>query len=291
MKAANTGTYSADLFYSLVVKKNKYIIHTQIRKQSCIMSCLPSAWENTKRKNTATFNAQRRNKRTRHDFSTKSHLETVHAALDKQLDKSSDSIICNELDFDPLLESMPFVKMLQNMTPPQDDKQDVIIVTRAYEEKFLRECMSNKEQQCVMGAKCECMIIDSTQPFVGVRFILPNALAGNDSVEGESTADAQRCAQDEGGMCLLCLRKITQILFYQSIHRGIQINGLIQKHGNICNESGEYHNNAMLICPPHGPVHSMPLPIVAHQRSNYTVSKCQGIHWITQKNVGFEDFR
>ena len=58
----------------------------------------------------------------------------------------------------------------------------------------------------------------------------------------------------------------------------------------ICDEPGEYHHNAMLICPPTGPIQSMPLPIVAHQRSNYEVVKKQGILWVTQKNVGFEDF-
>ena len=259
------------------------------------MSCLPVAWENSKRKPTSSTNSQRRQKRTRHDFSTKSHLETVNAALDKNLAKS-ETVTAMQLDFDPLLESIPFVKLLQNIKPPDDNMPDVLIATRAYEETFLRECFSNKEQQCVMGAQCECMLIDISQPFVGVRFILPNALHtyegkktnGSSSNVQEQTEDGMN--KQENGMCLLCLRKVTQILFYQSIHRGVQMNGVIQKHGNICNEAGEYHSNAMLICPPHGPICSMPLPIVAHQRSNYVVNKRQGIHWITQKNVAFEDF-
>lgn len=260
------------------------------------MSCLPIAWENSKRKPTSASNSQRRQKRTRHDFSTKSHLETVHAALDRHLVKS-ETTPSNELDFDPLLESIPFVKLLQNIKPPHDNMPDVLIATRAYEETFLRECISNKEQQCVMGAQCECMVIDISQPFVGVRFILPNALHGQEYDEDHGVSSSNDMGREEdptkkqeNGMCLLCLRKVTQILFYQSIHRGLQINGVIQKHGNICNEEGEYHSNAMLICPPHGPIYSMPLPIVAHQRSNYVVSKRQGIHWITQRNVAFEDF-
>ena len=260
------------------------------------MSCLPIAWENSKRKSPNTSNAQRRQKRTRHDFSTKSHLETVNAALDKHLERT-ETTVSNEFDFDPLLESIPFVKLLQNIKPPSENMPDVVIVTRAYEETFLRECISNKEQQCVMGAQCECMVIDTSQPFVGVCFVLPNALShledgGDNAAAPSNVNDNERdhSMKKENGMCLLCLRKVTQILFYQSIHRGLQINGVIQKHGNICNQPGEYHSNAMLICPPHGPIYSMPLPIVAHQRNNYVVSKRQGIHWITQKNVAFEDF-
>jgi|TARA_B100001094_G_C18163470_1_gene790664 hypothetical protein len=259
------------------------------------MSCLPSSWDNTKRKVESNTNSQRRQKRTRHDFSTKSHLETVHAALSKHLNKAPDDLSSKQLDFDPLLESIPFVKMLHSVIPPSDDMPDVLIATRSYEESFLRECVSDKEQQCVMGTQCECMMIDSSQPFVGVRFLLPNALHVQDDEfeSNENVIQDEECESksETSGMCLLCLRKVTQILFYQSIHRGIHMNGLIQKHGNICNQPGEYHANAMLICPPHGPVQSMPLPMVAHQRSNYVVNKRQGVHWITQKNVAFEDFQ
>lgn len=276
-------------------KKNIPLIDVCDYCASCTMSCLPTSWDNTKRKNVTNPTLQRRQKRTRHDFSTKTHLETVHAALDKHLSKAPDNVSLERLEFDPLLESIPFVKMLQNVIPPSDNMPDVLIATRAYEESFLRECVSDKEQQCVMGTQCECMMIDNLQPFVGVRFLLPNALHSQENESNlheksqEDFEDKQR--EEASGMCLLCLRKITQILFYQSIHRGIQINGLIQKHGNICNVPGEYHANAMLICPPHGPIQSMPLPLVAHQRSNYVVQKRQGIHWITQKNVAFEDFQ
>lgn len=264
------------------------------------MSCLPSSWSNTKRKVPVSTTSQKRQKRTRHDFSNKTHLETVIAVLDKHLDSEElSNIELENLEFDPVLQSVPFVKMMQSIEAPHLAR-NIVLVTREYEEKFLRECLSQSEQQCVMGTQCECMMLDGEQPFIGVQFVLPDSLQehaevhqntsdfNNSSITSDNHASTR--STNHQGMCLLCLRKITQILFYQSIHRGIHMNGIIQKHGNFCNQPGEYHRNAMLICPPQGPIQCMPVPIVAHQRSNYEVVKRQGIHWILQKNVAFEDF-
>ena len=51
-------------------------------------------------------------------------------------------------------------------------------------------------------------------------------------------------------MCVLCLSKTTQLLFYRVVHQGIQSQVLLQRYGNICNREGEYHPAAMIICPP-----------------------------------------
>jgi len=262
------------------------------------MSCLPSSWSNTKRKVPVCTTSQKKQKRTRHDFSNKTHLETVISVLDKHLEhKASSYMELDNLEFDPILQSVPFVKMMQNIEAPHLT-QNIVLVTREYEEKFLRECLTASEQQCVMGTQCECMMLDSEQPFIGVQFVLPDSLQQDANMPNQNMSDfgitldmnPNSHVSNEKGMCLLCLRKTTQILFYQSIHRGIHINGIIQKHGNFCNQPGEYHRNAMLICPPQGPIQCMPVPIVAHQRSNYEVVKRQGMHWIVQKNVAFEDF-
>ena len=34
---------------------------------------------------------------------------------------------------------------------------DVPIITRVYEERFMRESMSSGEKDCLMGEACECM--------------------------------------------------------------------------------------------------------------------------------------
>ena len=46
----------------------------------------------------------------------------------------------------------------------------------------------------------------------------------------------------------------------------------------------------MLVVPPSGPVHCMPLPVVAHQRNKYHVVLRDGRRHLRQRNVYVEDF-
>jgi len=55
-----------------------------------------------------------------------------------------------------------------------------------------------------------------------------------------------------------------QLLYYKTIYNGHNVNALIQKCSNICNQPEEYHPSVMLICPHSGPVNTMPVPIVSH---------------------------
>ena len=173
-------------------------------------------------------------------------------------------------DWDWLLSKLSIAKMLQSITQPPANT--IPIVTRKYEENFMRECKNEYERPCIFQAQCECMKIDPLNAFVGVQFDLP---------------DIQT---QEHGMCVLCMRKSTHIMFYNLLREGYNVKAVIQKYGNICNQTGEYHPSAMLICPPNGPVHCMPMPIVAHQRNRYTVVTHHGIRYIKQHHVYMEDF-
>ncbi len=66
---------------------------------------------------------------------------------------------------------------------------------------------------------------------------------------------------------------------------------MIQRHGNICGVKGEYARECMLICPPSGPLHCMPLPVMSHQRNKYEVRVSNGTRQIVQLRVGHEDFQ
>jgi len=169
-----------------------------------------------------------------------------------------------------LISKISVLKMLSSL--PERSNYSVPIVTRAYEESYMRECKDGSEQPCILASQCECMKIDRENKFVGVQFVLSSMQASN-------------------GMCILCLRKSTHLIFYNILREGHRVNNVIQKYGNICNAPGEYHSSAMLICPPHGPVHSMPLPIVAHQRNRYSVVSHFGIRFMKQHNVYMEDFQ
>lgn len=202
-----------------------------------------------------------------------SNIHSISAAIAEQLTrKTSDSPDADalELVLDPLIDRISMSKQLQATHPPA--VPELPIVTRQYEESFMRS-PTPSEQPCVAGQTCECMMIDSDKAFVGVQFQLPDL---------SSQAD---------GFCILCLRKLTHLLYHKTLQRGMKSNVLIQKYGNICGEDGEYHPSAMLICPPSGPVHTMPLPIVAHQRTRYFVTgSSQNGFKIGQRNVYMEDF-
>lgn len=195
---------------------------------------------------------------------THNNEEQVHTAnLDTQ-DNISELIAT-------IVSNTPFVKMLQSM-PATSRKIEIPIITRHYEEQYMREPQSIGEQKCFMQDQCECMFIDRSMPFVGVRFVMP--------VTYNSTCN----------VCILCLRKQTQSLYYKTVFAGYNPRVLIQQHGNICNEESEYDKSAVLTCNPNGPVHCMPLPIVAHQRNRYSVHEISGVKHLKQHGVYFQGF-
>ncbi len=178
-----------------------------------------------------------------------------------------------ELDLDTLLSRVPYRDILENLysretyAPPS-----VPVVTRVYEESFLREPIAG-ERACVAGDLCECMFIDPCTPFTGVEFLLP----------GEVPPKVQQ-------FCVLCSRKVTQKLFYDILFTGKDVHGVIQRYGNLCNVPGEYARECVLVCPPHAPLHCMPLPIMSHQRNKYRVRLSGGVRVLDQLRVRYEDF-
>ena len=175
------------------------------------------------------------------------------------------------LNIAQIIEKLPFAKMLQS-TKQSFSASETPIVTRVYEEKFMRQAYRG-EESCIMGEECECMFIDEKHKFVGTQFVLP------------SLEESENC-----GLCVLCLRKITQLLYYKVVNEGLTPNIRIQRYGNICGEANEYHPSVVLICPSNMNKNIMPLPIVAHQRNRYSVHDNGGICVLKQHRVYQEDF-
>jgi hypothetical protein len=178
------------------------------------------------------------------------------------------------LGLDGIISRLPYKRIIEEVyenwesTPP-----DIPLVTRAYEESFMRECKDSSEKQCVMMNNCECMQIDKANRFIGTEFLLPGEASGS-----------------EPRMCVLCLRQLTQKLYYDLMFDGRNFRFPIQKYGNICNEPNEYAREAMLFCPANGPVHVMPFPIVTHQRNRYGVVTNYGIRHLRQYRVSMQDY-
>jgi hypothetical protein len=177
------------------------------------------------------------------------------------------------LELDTLLSRLPYKRMMHDMLPNSSDRPvpSVPYVTRVYEEGYMREVMHPSERPCAMRNLCECMFIDPEQPFVGVEFLVP----------GEERGEVPQ-------MCVVCSRAHTQQLFYDIVFDNASFGGLIQRYGNLHDVANEYARSVMLICPPNGPLHCMPLPIVSHQRNRYAVAKVGGVHYLRQHGVHFQ---
>jgi hypothetical protein len=228
----------------------------------------PATWQCNKRKTAAhALPAKRARRAVKHKPTTVSQIQHAIEGYMVDAPEHADDVVQCSVD---VVRELSLADML--CAPPAAAAHRVPVVSRAYEERYMRECKHKDEQQCVSGVKCECMLIDSSKAFVGVQFQLPDV------------------ASSAAGMCVLCLRKTTTLLFYQTIYNGERIDAVIQKHGNVCNVAGEYHPSAMLCCPVNGPLHCMPLPIVAHQRNLYSVQVVGGVKHVRQHGVYMEDF-
>jgi hypothetical protein len=131
-----------------------------------------------------------------------------------------------ELNLDAILSRVPYREILENLYGREHyPHPDVPVVSRAYEEAYLREPMPNSgERPCVAGDLCECNFIDPCMPFVGVEFTLPSEAITRPEIPQ---------------FCVLCSRKVTRKLFYDVLFTGKEVHGVIQRYGNICSVPGE----------------------------------------------------
>jgi hypothetical protein len=193
----------------------------------------------------------------------------------RRLNASDPPPALGDIKLDHILSRVPYKSMLENLfqhtEEPDEAVQDVPVLSRVYEESFMRQALPG-ERPCVMGDLCECMQIDKTSPFVGVEFRLQND-------------------PEEAQMCVLCSRSATQKCFYDMCFLGRPISGIIQRYGAIYGQPGEYAAEIMLIPPRALGLASMPAPSVSHQRNRYSVVTVGGIKHLKQHRVGFEDFR
>ncbi len=207
-----------------------------------------------------------------------------------------------DVNLDHILSCVPYKDMLQDLFQQQAADQNhhrghssnIPVVTKSYEESFMREPMWDYERPCMMGGCCECNFI-STRPgegFTAVEFLLPSEDVEEESVSCDDEQGRRRSGSSSRPrqMCVLCHRKLVQSLFYDIIYCGTPYRGVIQRYGNICNHAGEYAREVMLICPPNGPVECMPFPSVSHQRNKYSVYSKGGIRYVKQNRLAWEDF-
>eukprot|EP00961_Rhodomonas_salina_P046587 625153-Rhodomonas_salina.1 len=86
-----------------------------------------------------------------------------------------------ELRLDHIISGVPYKQIIREIYGEHslNDKPEIPLITRIYEESFMRECMNKNEKQCVNKDMCECMFIEKGNQFIGTEFLLPNEKSGD----------------------------------------------------------------------------------------------------------------
>jgi hypothetical protein len=65
------------------------------------------------------------------------------------------------LNLDPILSNVAYKDLVENLFGSDSNCVVPVIplVTKAYEESFMREVVHSNERTCIMGSKCECNFI------------------------------------------------------------------------------------------------------------------------------------
>lgn len=244
------------------------------RRAIALRMNVPNAWSTQKRPKSARAKQDptgRKKARQTHEqvepVSAQELAQTISTAL---MDCSGR--LDTGLNLNTILSGVAYREILQNLFGGSDALlDDVPVVSRAYEEAFLRESMLATERPCVMGSECEGHYISKDHRFPCTEFLLP----------GETRAEPR--------MCVLCCRKHTQKLFYDLLYNPPSTHmGVIQRYGVVIGVQDEYAREATLIMPANGPVHAMPFPSVAYCRANYTVVVRNAVRFVVQdKGLGF----
>jgi hypothetical protein len=235
---------------------------------------VPSTWNSRKRQrsNRGRGEVSRKKSRWVQEQSEPTSLEELCSGICQSILDSKHQPTDDIVSLDTILTSVPYQKILENLFGGAPTPQcNVPVITKAYEESFMRECVYQGERKCVMGNDCECRFIDRENPFTGVELRLPGPLPATPQ------------------MCVLCSRKHTQKMYYDMLYRPPAVHtGVIQRYGVLCSVQNEYSPDYALMMPPHGPVHCMPFPSPVHGRNNYTVQVRSAVRYVVQRTeAGF----
>jgi len=164
---------------------------------------------------------------------------------------------------------------------PEDIKHDehvrttIQVVTRSYEEKYLREPMQ-KERACIMGDQCQGLHL----PYVGDNaFILREFLLPTEEEEFARTGKLPA----EGRLCLMCKRSEIARAFIniRADGMGVKNNVILQDYRNIVDEEGEYCLEDCLVSS-HEIFQGLLDPIVLHLRNAYRLKVKDGVRHYEQ---------
>ena len=149
------------------------------------------------------------------------------------------------------------------------------VVTRAYEEKYLREAVG-KERCCILDDQCQGMHLPyvTDNAFVLREFLLPTE-------EAEYLRSGRLPV--EGRLCLMCKRSEIARAFIniRADGMGVKNNVILQDYRNIVDEEGEYCLDDCIVSS-HQIFQGLLDPIVLHLRNAYRLKVKDGVRHYEQ---------
>jgi len=180
----------------------------------------------------------------------------------------------------------PYVRALLQQEPcdtlsPEDIKHkqhvctSIQVVSRAYEEKYLREPIG-KERACIMSDQCQGLHL----PYVTENaFILREFLLPTEEEEYLRTGKLP----SEGRLCLMCKRSEIARAFIniRADGMGVKNNVILQDYRNIVEAEGEYCLEDCIVSS-HHIFQGLLDPIVLHLRNAYRLNVKDGVRHYEQ---------
>lgn len=182
-----------------------------------------------------------------------------------------------------LLQRLPIETLCVDEVIKRETKfQKLEVVSRAYEEKYLREPI-NDERPCVFGFSCQGMSIQhaDSQCFVLREFLLPS--------EEEQYKKTKQYPL-EHRMCVMCKRnEIARALInVKADGMGVREDCIMQDYYNIVEADGEYCLSDCIVSNP-GIYQGVIDPVVLHVRSVYRLEKKNGVKYYTQWGLEYPE--
>ena len=149
---------------------------------------------------------------------------------------------------------------------PATKKLELHCCPRAYEESFLREPIGT-ERRCARGQNCEGLQLNADDCFILREFVYPNT-----------------DAQDSRALCLLCRRlEISYAFFKYETGHSLAPSVHASEHYNLVGLPGEYDIRDCIVSS--SSCSGLPLPVVLHSRTAYTVYNKDGVKHLAQSRM------
>jgi len=171
----------------------------------------------------------------------------------------------------------PITKTLspEDVRHKNESRAVIEVVTRAYEDDFLREAVGN-ERACTMNDQCQGLFLPhiKDQAFILREFLLPS--------EQESFKRTGKYSS-EGRLCLMCKRSEIARAFFniRADGMGIKDHVILQDYRNIVGKEGEYCLEDCIVSGPNV-FQGLLDPIVLHIKTAYRLKVKNGVRYYDQ---------